>query len=130
PDPEHRRPGDERQEQDQVRRQEQVRRCPAVATHQLPYFFRLASRILSARAACSPSALAGSDLSSTASLIASSSSWIASPIPGTGGGKCRESTCCASADCSGSALNSADSRNCRRAGTWPPLAQSIECWLT
>ena len=82
-----------------------------------PYFLRLASRILSARAAASDSALAGSVFSSTASLTALFSSASASPMPGTGGGKCRSSIWVASAAWSVRALNSADSRTCLRAGT-------------
>ena len=54
---------------------------------------------------------------------------MASPMPGTGGGKCRSSIWVASAAWSVSALNSADSRTLLRTGTCPPLAHSRLFWL-
>ena len=50
-------------------------------------------------------------------------------MPGTDGGKCRSSIWLPIAACSLSAANSALSRIALRAGTWPPLAHSSDCWL-
>ena len=50
-------------------------------------------------------------------------------MPGTGGGKCRTSIWAASADCSGQRLELGRLADVLRAGTWPALAQSSDCWL-
>ena len=103
----------------------------ATSSHgcQPPYFLRLSSRISSAWPPRRRAPAFGS-LRSTASLTRLVESAPARRrCPATGGGKCRSSICVRERGLLGERLELGALADALRAGTWPPLAHSSDCWL-